>query len=167
MKKIVKLHIPRIKKQSDFWRKICFPPPFQIGLLICLFYFVCLYSIYLYKRDWMQCPCEYRNIAALYWNRSYRSLESDCFWENSVKVYDIKAMDGCHKTLIQYFARYYSSFFFFFFAKLYTSITFIKEKKWLLLCPFTSMLIMKLFVTPRLKIAFNETFSWELSTWTW
>lgn len=36
---------------------------------------------------------------------------------------------------------------FFFFAKLYTSITFIKEKKWLLLCPFTSMLIMKLFVT--------------------
>lgn len=126
VKKIVKLHIPRIKKQSDFWRKICFPPPFQIGLLICLFYFVCLYSIYLYKRDWMQCPCEYRNIAALYWNRSYRSLESDCFWENSVKVYDIKAMDGYHKTLIQYFARYYSSFFFF--AKLYTSITFIKEK---------------------------------------
>lgn len=126
VKKIVKLHIPRIKKQSDFWRKICFPPPFQIGLLICLFYFVCLYSIYLYKRDWMQCPCEYRNIAALYWNRSYRSLESDCFWENSVKVYDIKRWMGVTKPWSN--ISHVIILHFFFFAKLYTSITFIKEK---------------------------------------
>lgn len=116
----------------------------EIGLYK-LVYFVCLYSISLWTRLNALSFIVSIEIAVLYWNRRFGSLESDCIWENS-------AIGGCRRTLIQYFARYFFSFF----AKLYACITFVKER-WLQLCPFTSMLIMKLFVTPRLKIAFNET----------